>query len=480
MRRSRSIPALAFWALAAMLAAAPPVAEMKNQTPIIILAFQEANGETNSGTGTGFFVTPTHIVTNWHVCCMLPEGVQKKVVLAGRSKEELTPVTVIWSSQSKDLAVLQLEKPVQVKGVTFARFESLSEGMDVWAVGYPGAAGRMSRGEGAFRSSLTKGVISKMDTRAVKDGGASVKLIQTDASINAGNSGGPLFDTCGRVIGVNVTKALITVMDAQGKPVRVPEADGIGWSVDIRELLPELDKLGVKYEAFDSPCEAGAGATQSSSFSGLILGAQIVLLVLTLITGVVIVRKKVAPAIVSAVTQRRYPAVPPQPPPPQPAPQMPVYPPAPRPAPPPVHAAPPAPKPMQAAAFPPAQAAPPAFPPVQAAAPGPPVIKPRVTLLGLSGEYEGQRLPLMAQGLTFGRDAAVSNIVFAPATPGISKRHCRVYFQQGRVFVEDTYSSNGTFLGNGTRIPAGEPREIQSGDEIRLADERNAFRLERT
>ncbi|MEP7364050.1 MAG: trypsin-like peptidase domain-containing protein [Acidobacteriota bacterium] len=442
-----SIPILAAL-LAEAAAGAPPVAEMKNQTPIIILAYQEADGSTSSASGTGFFVTPTQIVTNWHVCCSLPEGVQKKVVLAGRSKEELSAVTVIWSSQSKDLAVLELQKPVQVHPVTFGKFESLSEGMDVWAVGYPGAAGRMSKGEGAFRSSLTKGVISKMDTRAVKDGGASVKLIQTDASINAGNSGGPLFDTCGRVVGVNVTKALVTVMDAQGKPVRVPEADGIGWSVDIRELLPELDKLNIKYSAFENPCEAGSGVTQSGGFSSLILGAQVLLMVLTLIMGVVIVRKKVAPAIVNAVTQRRYSAIPPQP-----QPQVPVYPATPR-----------APAPQ----------------PHQAAAPTPPVVKPRVTLLGLSGEYEGQRLPLMAQGLTFGRDASVSNIVFASGTSGISKRHCRVYFQQGKVFVEDTYSSNGTFLGTGARISSGEPRELQSGDEIRLVDERNAFRLERT
>ena len=447
MTRMGSIAVIATLHLSAA-ATAPPVAEMKSQTPIIVLAFQQANGETGSGTGTGFFVSPDHIVTNWHVCCMLPEGVQKKVVLAGRSKEELAPVEVLWSSQTKDLAVLRLQKPVQVKPVTFARFESLSEGMDVWAVGYPGAAGRMSRGEGAFRSSLTKGVISKMDTRAVKDGGESVKLIQTDASINAGNSGGPLFDTCGRVIGVNVTKALVTVLNAEGKPVRVPEADGIGWSVDIRELLPELDRLGVKYEAFVTPCESGAPTSQSSSFSGMILGAQVVLLVLTLVTGVVIVRKKVAPAIVNAVTQRRYPPVPPQ----------------------------------QAAARPPAPPAvtPSPLAPAQAAAPTPPVIKPRVTLLGLSGEYEGKRLPLMAQGLTFGRDASVSNIVFALASSGISKRHCKVYFQQGRVYIEDTYSSNGTFLANGLRIPAGEPRELHNGDEIRLADQRNAFRLERT
>jgi hypothetical protein len=345
---------------------------------------------------------------------------------------------------------------VQVHPVTFAKFESLSEGMDVWAVGYPGAAGRMSRGEGAFRSSLTKGVISKMDTRAVKDGGASVKLIQTDASINAGNSGGPLFDTCGRVVGVNVTKALVTVMDAQGKPVRVPEADGIGWSVDIRELLPELDKLGIQYSAFDNPCETGGPATQSSSMlSSVILGAQVLLLVLTLITGVVIVRKKVAPAIVTAVTQRRYPSIPPQP-----QPQVPVYPPSP---------APPAPAPPT-----------PAPQPQQSATPAQPAVKARVTLLGLSGEYEGQRLPLMVQGLTFGRDAAVSNIVFSSHTSGISKRHCKVYFQQGRVMVEDTYSSNGTFLGDGTRIPAGEPRELKHGDVLRLVDERNAFRLERS
>ncbi|MBN8734204.1 MAG: trypsin-like peptidase domain-containing protein [Acidobacteria bacterium] len=455
-RLSLAVLLPALWCItvfAPPLRSAPPVAEMKSQTPLIILAYQGADGATGSSTGTGFFVTTTHIVTNWHVCCMLPDGVTKKVVLAGRAKEDLQPATVLWSSQTKDLAVLRLDKPVQVTPVAFARFPSLSEGMDVWAVGYPGAAGRMAKSEGLFRSSITKGVISKMDTRSVSNGQESVKLIQTDASINAGNSGGPLFDSCGRVVGVNVTKALVTVLDSRGNPVRVPEADGIGWSVDIRELLPELDRLSVRYAAFDSVCEAG-GST-SSGFGGVILAAQILLLLATLVVGAVVVRKKVAPAIVTAVTQRRFASHPPQQQ--QPQPQQPQQ-----------HQPPPAPLRN--------------MPQQQHAAK--PVVRPRVTLLGLAGEYAGQRLPLLVQGLTLGRDAAVSNVVFAAGTPGISKRHCRVYYDQGRVMVEDTYSTHGTFLGSGPgageRLNPGEPRELQPGEEIRLADERVAFRLERT
>ncbi|MCC7234739.1 MAG: trypsin-like peptidase domain-containing protein [Bryobacterales bacterium] len=437
---TRCVP---LWLLAcaclAPLPAAPPVAVMKSQTPVIILAFSKTDGQTGSGTGSGLFVSTQHIVTNWHVCCKLPEGVSAQLLLAGRSKEDLQKAAVLWSSQEKDLALIRLEKPVQVTPVTFARSPSLSEGMDVWAVGYPGAAGRMARAEGFFRSSLTKGVISKMDTRAVA-GGGHVQLIQTDASINAGNSGGPLFDSCGRVIGVNVTKALITVLDAQGNPVRVPEADGIGWSVDIRELLPELDRQNIRYEAFDTVCKDAAAPPAGDRYSSLVLAAQVVLLLVTVVVGAIIVRKKVAPAIVTAVTTRRYPQAPPQP----------------RPAAPPV---PPQPAPSPAAA--------------------PPAVRPRVTLLGLTGEYAGQRLPLLAQGLTFGRDAAVSNILFATGTPGISKRHCRVYFDKGQVFVEDMYSSHGTFLANGERLAPGQPRELRSGDEVRLADGGNSFRMER-
>ncbi|MCC6294749.1 MAG: trypsin-like peptidase domain-containing protein [Bryobacterales bacterium] len=431
------------------LPAAPPVSVMKSQTPVIILAFSKTDGQTGSGTGSGLFVSTQHIVTNWHVCCKLPEGVSAQLLLAGRSKDDLQKATVLWASQEKDLAIIRLEKPVQVTPVTFARSPSLSEGMDVWAVGYPGAAGRMARAEGFFRSSLTKGVISKMDTRAVA-GGGHVQLIQTDASINAGNSGGPLFDSCGRVIGVNVTKALITVLDAQGNPVRVPEADGIGWSVDIRELLPELDRQSIRYEAFDTVCQDAAPPPAGDRYSSFVLAAQVALLLVTVVVGAIIVRKKVAPAIVTAVTTRRYPQAPP---PPRPM----------------VPSVPPQPAPPQAAAPPPA--APPAA--------APPAIRPRVTLIGLTGEYAGQRLPLLAQGLTFGRDAAVANILFATGTPGISKRHCRVYFDRGQVFVEDTYSSHGTFLGSGERLAPGQPRELHSGDEVRLADGGNSFRMER-
>lgn len=140
---------------------------------------------------------------------------------------------------------------------------------------------------------------------------------------------------------------------------------------------------------------------------------------------------------------------------------------------------PPAPSPRPHAPSPPQQPPPP-----------PPPLPPGVLfeLSGLTGEYSGQRLQPRTAELIFGRDAAVSHVVFSADATGVSKRHCRVFANgAGQVFLEDSWSSNGTFfavLRPGaravtTRLEPGAPRELKAGDAFCLGGPQQMFRLDR-
>lgn len=142
--------------------------------------------KTRSGTGTGFFVKHSLIVTNHHVV------ERETYVTVKLSGGEITPATVISKSTSYDLAILRLDDPRLEHGVlTTSKSDSVRVGQEVVAIGSP---------LGVLDSTVTRGIVS-----AIREVGP-LKLFQTDAAVNPGNSGGPLIDTNGHVIGINTLK----------------------------------------------------------------------------------------------------------------------------------------------------------------------------------------------------------------------------------------------------------------------------------
>jgi len=144
--------------------------------------------------GTGFIISSDGlIVTNKHVVSDLTA--KYKVIIG----EETFEVENIYRDPINDLAILKIDQNNLVP-VELGDSDQLKVGQTVIAIG---------TALGEFRSTVTKGVISGLG-RGITAGGigvASEKLegvIQTDAAINSGNSGGPLFDSSGQVIGVNV------------------------------------------------------------------------------------------------------------------------------------------------------------------------------------------------------------------------------------------------------------------------------------
>lgn len=176
------------------------------------------------GAGSGFVVDDEgRIITNYHVI----DGARRiEVTFAdGRSAD----ARVVGVDPINDLAVLQVDAAdLDLTPVEFGSSEDLRVGQRAIAIGNP---------FGQFGQSLTTGVVSALDrTLRGNDERQITGVIQTDAAINRGNSGGPLLDSAGRVVGVNTAIFSPTGTSA-----------GLGFAIPVdtvRRVLPELIEFG--------------------------------------------------------------------------------------------------------------------------------------------------------------------------------------------------------------------------------------------
>ena len=145
------------------------------------------------GGGSGFLISADgYIVTNNHVIAGGPRGEQTvdQVTVTLTNQKEYT-AKIIGRDAASDLALLKID----ATGMPFVKFADGSParvGDWVVAIGNPLGLG----------STVTAGIISAVQ-RSVNQGGAYDRYIQTDTAINRGNSGGPLFDLQGNVVGIN-------------------------------------------------------------------------------------------------------------------------------------------------------------------------------------------------------------------------------------------------------------------------------------
>jgi 2-alkenal reductase len=175
-----------------------------------------------TGVGSGVIVDSRgYIVTNYHVI----EGQQSLQVIFSDGTE--AAARLVGGDAAADIAVVKVDTAVPAVA-EFGDSDALEPGQPVVAIG---------SALGDFRNTVTAGVVSavhrNLDETMQTDLG---DLIQTDAAINEGNSGGPLIDLNGQVIGVNV--AVVRSTDYQGDT-----AEGLGFAIPANTAKQIADEL---------------------------------------------------------------------------------------------------------------------------------------------------------------------------------------------------------------------------------------------
>ncbi|MGV6805948.1 MAG: Do family serine endopeptidase [Ruegeria sp.] len=187
--------------------------------------FQDRNGgeenrpRRSNALGSGFVISEDgYIVTNNHVIAEADEILVEFFPGDGQPKKEL-PAKVIGTDEKTDIALLKVEASGPLKYVTFGDSDTALVGDWVVAMGNP-------LGQGF---SVSAGIVSARNREL---SGSYDDYIQTDAAINRGNSGGPLFDMDGQVVGVNTA-----ILSPNGGSI------GIGFSMASNVVAKVVDQL---------------------------------------------------------------------------------------------------------------------------------------------------------------------------------------------------------------------------------------------
>lgn len=435
-RTRACLVALLYVCLTAAPASADDNAPIDDIRPTVVRIFVESEKELPSGRierslgfGSGFVLDREgHIATNWHVVEGAASDRPSQIQVRVHGSDRPIAANIVGAgAAAKDLAILKLEEiPARLEAVTFARQDSIAVGGRVYVLGFPGAAdlGPATLHDILMREEpgLKQGVLS-----AIKQDGNGRAVLETDAAINAGNSGGALYDSEGHVIGIATFKPYTPceqTRDQRGElQVRCATVEGLNYGVRSSELLPELDRLGIQYTV----AEPSIGLwlrrywrrdplASSAILATLFLASLSLGLVLTQ-RGRKAVRHASSQALTSLRLARRAPAT-------------------------------------------------------QA--------RGKVQLKGVSGYFAGSVIEFGERTMTVGRDPALCQVVFPGEEKRIGRSHCKLHFDpvRRRLDLEDCGSTNGTFMLSGERLRPGTRRRLVAGDRFYLVDLDHVFEVQ--
>lgn len=371
--------------------------------------------------GSGFVIGKSgsyaqYVVTNFHVIENNPNGAF--IVI---SRDVLIKTKPIIMSPTADYAVLELDKELHDRvPLPLKKSNTVAIADKVYALGFPGGSTAISDDNTWAPDNVTvsSGIISKSLTVN------TVATFQIDASINHGNSGGPLITEDGAVIGINrfVVKGV----------------SNISGAIKIDELIPSLDSLNVPYELYNPKSETKQVKKDSKTSSKatsptnskkwfdfkkifenkwiLVISAAVLAAIIASI--ILLVRKKKKSII--ACNQNQIPA-------------------------PPINYLP----------------------------------KSKFVIYGTSGYHQNQSFSFTSGKLTIGRNYKVCNIVYPLDTAGISSIHCTISYDSSinKCVLVDNGSSYGTFLSNDEKLIVSKPYYLNPGDSFYLASPANKFEV---
>lgn len=215
----------------------------------IVLVARDGGNVYYAGHGSGFAVTPTLIVTNAH----LVEDVQNDdsliigIVPSAGSKSYGGKLIAV--SRRNDLALIELQDSGRLPPMALLA-NPPADGSQVFAIGYPAT---VDRAQGFGLGDLIE-PMAPVKTPGVISGGRTTRQFDTllhTAALAAGNSGGPLVDACGRVLGVNSFGSISDGTDAE-----------YGFAVSNREVSEFLRTSKVNFTAASSECRSAAELSQ--------------------------------------------------------------------------------------------------------------------------------------------------------------------------------------------------------------------------
>ena len=411
--------------------------ESRNGIVMVYATVYDNEGNSEAGMGTGWAIgTPgqpiQYIVTNGHVvnkAYTYPRydsslyGGEIDVFFSAAENDYVKAKVVYFSPQEeKDIAILQLPSPTDKRtALTLRDSGDIKIGDTAYALGYPGNSSQ--RQDFATYDiddiTITRGIISKRTTTSF----STYEAFQMDVSIAPGNSGGPLVDEKGNVIGINVAGAI---------DPNTGLSLGMNYAIIINELTKILDVERIPYTL------SGSGF---SLFHGP--GSTVLLLlgILLIAAGAFFFRKERKSAAGAANSRSGLAD--------------------------------------RSSSFDGGlvngAASGSSRNPVPSGAAG--SSSAHAILRGMTGSYAGQSFDLLKGKVTIGRDPAFCNIVYEKSTPGISSRHCQLSYNPGEgcFVLTDLGSSYGTFLGNGKKLAPNVPEKLYAGDTFFLCDPANRF-----
>jgi len=197
--------------------------------------------------GSGFVIDRTgDIVTNNHVVAQA----QSLTVVFSHGRK--TPARLVRADPLSDLAVIRVTSSVPAV-LRFGNSSELQPGEPVMAIG---------SALGEFRNTVTAGVVSALRRTIDEPDGVSLHgMVQTDAAINQGNSGGPLLDERGEVVGVNTAISRGAATASPFGPAQSAVAEGLGFAIPSRTVRTVTARLvqnkpeallGVSYQQINS------------------------------------------------------------------------------------------------------------------------------------------------------------------------------------------------------------------------------------
>ena len=178
-----------------------------------------ASSQSGKSSGTGIVLSADgYLITNHHVI----ENAQ--VIAVQTSDERQFQAAIVGSDEASDLAVLKVEAD-DLQPAEFGDSDKLAVGDRVVAIGDPLGA--------QLRGTMTSGIVSAIN-RDLEVNDRTMTLIQTDAALNNGNSGGPLINCYGQVIGINTMKL---------RSYYSTTAEGLGFAIPMAVAKPILEEL---------------------------------------------------------------------------------------------------------------------------------------------------------------------------------------------------------------------------------------------